>query len=86
MLDNRIYTFLELCGVMNYHKTAENLKMTQPAVTQHIKFLEDEYNCKLFNYSNRKLQKTEKGIELEKYARNIVSLNLSAKEELIKKK
>ncbi len=85
MLDNRIYTFLELCNVMNYHKTAENLRMTQPAVTQHIKFLEEHYGCKLFDYSNRKLKKTSKGIELEKYAKNIISLNISVNEELSKK-
>ncbi len=82
MLDNRIYTFLELCNVMNYHKTAENLNMTQPAVTQHIKFLEGYYKCKLFDYTNRKLSKTKKGLELEKHARNIVSLNLFVKQEL----
>ncbi len=82
MLDNRIYTFLELCSVMNYHKTAENLNMTQPAVSQHIKFLEEYYNCKLFSYSNRKLRKTKKGLALEKYSRNIVSMHLFVKQEL----
>lgn len=75
MLDNRIYTFLELCNVMNYHKTAENLSMTQPAVTQHIKYLENLYGCKLFQYSNKQLSKTVKCIELERYARSIISLN-----------
>ncbi|MFI3257552.1 MAG: LysR family transcriptional regulator [Spirochaetales bacterium] len=85
MIDNRIYTFLELCEVMNYHKTAENLNMTQPGVTQHIKFLEDFYACTLFNYSNKKLSKTNKAMELEKYARNIISLNACAKEDLLQK-
>ncbi len=85
MLDNRIYTFLELCSVMNYHKTAENLNMTQPAVTQHIKYLEQFYNCKLFDYTSRKLEKTKKCTELEKYARNIISQSLFVKEELMQK-
>ena len=82
MIDNRIYTFLELCNEMNYHKTAANLNMTQPAVTQHIKYLENLYSCKLFNYSNKKLLKTQKCLELEKSARLVVSLNISIKEEL----
>ena len=43
MLDFRIYTFLELCKTLSYTKTAEKLHMTQPAVTQHIKFLEELY-------------------------------------------
>lgn len=43
MIDYRIKTFLVLCDTMNYRKTAEILNMTQPAVTQHIHFLENEY-------------------------------------------
>ena len=85
MLDNRIHTFLELCNVLNYHKVAENLSMTQPAVTQHIKYIENFYQCKLFDYSNRKLSITKQGIELEKYARNIISLSLSVEENLLQK-
>ncbi len=85
MLDTRIYTFLELCSVMNYHKTAENLNMTQPAVTQHIKHLENFYKYKLFEYTNRKLSKTAEGIELEKYARHVSSLTLSIQESLLQK-
>lgn len=35
---------------MDYRKTAEELHMTQPAVTQHIQYLEEKYRCKLFSY------------------------------------
>ncbi len=83
MLDYRMYTFLELCNVLNYHKVADHLNMTQPAVTQHIQYLEHYYQCKLFEYSNRTLTKTNKGIELEKYARNVASQSLSVKENLL---
>ncbi len=82
MIDNRMYTFLELCNTMNYHKTAENLNMTQPAVTQHVKHLENIYGCKLFEYTNKKLFKTNKCLELEKYTRSIISLNITAIQEL----
>lgn len=40
MIDYRVKTFLALCDFMNYRKTAQILNMTQPAVTQHIHFLE----------------------------------------------
>ena len=70
MLDYRFITFLKLCDTMNYRITAEKLNMTQPAVTQHIKFLEREYNCKLFNYTGKKLEKTLKGELLENYSRS----------------
>ena len=70
MLDYRIHTFITLCELMNYRKTAEKLNMTQPAVTQHIQFLEKEYQCKLFEYNCKKLSKTSKGKNLELYARS----------------
>ena len=64
MLDNRIYTFLKLCEMMNYRATAEALLMTQPAVTQHIQSLEREYNCKLFLYNNKTLSMTDNATRL----------------------
>lgn len=83
MLDNRIYTFLELCKVMNYRKTAERLNMTQPAVTQHIKYLEAEYQCKLFEYGGKVLTKTEKCLELEQHARALVYANQLMEREIL---
>ena len=50
MLDFRLKTFLTLCKAMNYTKTAEILHITQPAVSQHIKYLEEDYGVRLFNY------------------------------------
>lgn len=70
MLDYRIYTFLKLCDLMNYRATAETLNMTQPAVTQHIQYLENKYHCKLFSYNGKILSKTEAAIILEQYARS----------------
>lgn len=71
MLDYRLKTFIVLCEVMNYRKTAEILNMTQPAVTQHIHFLESKYECKLFLYYKKCLKKTDKGIILERFARSM---------------
>jgi len=69
MIDYRIDTFLLLCQLMNYRKTADALGITQPAVTQQIHFLEREYGCKLFTYQNSRLRKTDAAIALERYAR-----------------
>lgn len=65
MLDFRIETFLCVCKHMNYTKAAEELKMTQPGVSQHIKYLEEYYKDKLFLYSNKKLVLTQAGIYLK---------------------
>ena len=67
MLDHRTETFLMVAKTLNYTKAAKELFITQPAVTQHIKFLEREYGIKLFNYSNRELSLTESGDLLLKY-------------------
>lgn len=72
MIDTRIETFLTLCREMNYRRTAELLNMTQPAVTQHIHFLEQQYNCKLFSYDKHTLSKTKEAELLRKYAENVM--------------
>ena len=61
MIDFRLNTFLTLCKILNYTKTAEILHITQPAVSQHIKYLEDSYGTKLFNYIGKNLELTESG-------------------------
>ena len=61
MLDFRVDTFLEVCRYKNYTRAAEALNITQPAVTQHIQFLQNYYGVKLFLYRNKQLVLTEEG-------------------------
>lgn len=61
MLDFRVETFLCVCRHMNYTKAAEELNITQPAVSLHIKYLEQYYNTNLFIYENKKLHLTPAG-------------------------
>lgn len=61
MLDFRVETFLEVCRCMNFTKAAEQLHITQPAVSQHIRFLEGHYRAKLFTYAGKKLKITKEG-------------------------
>jgi DNA-binding transcriptional LysR family regulator len=64
MLDFRIETFLCVCKHLNYTKAANELNITQPGVSQHIKYLENYYGDKLFCYSNKKLNLTRAGLDL----------------------
>ena len=82
MLDYRLDTFLALCETLSYHKAAEKLHISQPAVTQHIQFLEREYGCKLFTYQNRSLQKTSSGELLEQYARSMRNYDTDFRRQL----
>jgi len=73
MIDFRHQTFLQLCQIKNYTKTAEKLHVTQPTVTQHIKYLEEYYDIKLFNYSGKKLSLTEAGKKLYQYTERMAA-------------
>ena len=61
MLDIRVETFLAVCQTMNFTRAAELLHITQPAVSQHIHTLEEQYGTKLFRYENRQLSLTDSG-------------------------
>lgn len=73
MLDFRHETFLALCRIRSYTKTAEALHLTQPAVTQHIKALEAHYGNRLFTYADKTLNLTEHGELLYQFASTVSS-------------
>lgn len=68
MLDFRIATFLKLCETKSYTKTAKSLHITQPSVTQHIKYLQKHFDCQLFNYEGKTLSLTPEGEYLRRQA------------------
>ena len=61
MLDFRVETFLCVCQTMNFTQAARRLNITQPAVSQHIKYLEQHYHTSLFLYENKRLSLTATG-------------------------
>lgn len=61
MLDFRIQTFLSVCKTMNFTRAAEELHITQPAVSQHIRYLENLYQVSLFSHSGKKIELTPAG-------------------------
>ncbi len=65
MQDFRIETFLTVCQTLNFTKAAELLHITQPAVSQHIHFLETHYKAVLFTYEGKKLYLTKAGRMLQ---------------------
>lgn len=83
MLDVRTETFLVLAKTLNYTNAAKELFITQPAVTQHIQFLEGEYGVKLFDYSNRQLSLTNSGNLFLKYIQETKASNMIIKRRLL---
>ena len=73
MLDFRVKTFLTVCETMNFTRAADRLHVTQPAVSQHIRYLEKEYQVKLFSYQGKKLTLTAAGEKLRQAMRQMQS-------------
>lgn len=59
MQDYRVSTFLAVCRTLNYTKAAAELNITQPAVSQHISYLEKAYGTPLFTYHRKQLSLTK---------------------------
>lgn len=73
MLDFRMYTFITLSETLNYTKAAQLLCITQPAVSQHIKYLENYYEVKLFQHDHKQLKLTPQGRILQKHIVSIAA-------------
>ena len=48
MLDFRTDSFLMVCETLNFTEAARRLHITQPAVSQHVHYLEKEYETQFF--------------------------------------
>lgn len=89
MLDFRIETFLEVCRSMNFTKAAKKLNLTQPAVSQHIHWLEEAYGVRLFSYQGKKMSLTPAGELLKNSAATMthdISLLREKMQESVQKK
>lgn len=80
MLDYHYETFLNVCKTLNYTRAAELMNLSQPAVSNHISYLENHLEKKLFLHKNKKIFLTEEGeflyekiIFMENYSNNVLS-------------
>lgn len=79
MLDTKILTFLKVAQCRNYTRAAAELNLTQPAVSQHIRKLEEYYGCSLIDIQGKSVTLTAQGVALHNYA----SLQLANEKLLI---
>lgn len=82
MIDPKIITLLTLINIGNYTNTAKVLSLTQPAVSQHIKLLEEEFGIKIFYKGRKQLKTTPEGEILIKYAKRIMSVYENCREAI----
>ena len=74
MIDPKVKTLLALVEIGNYTKTAQHLSLTQPAVSHHIRQIEEEYEIKIFHSGKKTLSLTPEGEVLVKYAKRLMAI------------
>ncbi|KIA88766.1 LysR family transcriptional regulator [Kaistella jeonii] len=68
MFDYRLKVFYTVANRLSFTKAANELNISQPAVTKHIKEIENQLNTKLFDRKGTTIQLTESGKILFIYA------------------
>jgi DNA-binding transcriptional LysR family regulator len=82
MLDFRLKVFKSVAQNLSFTKASNELFITQPAITKHIKELESEFEVKLFDRVGNKIFLTQAGNILLSFADQIITLHNEAKFEL----
>ena len=82
MLDIKLETLLTVYEKNNFTRAAEELSLTQPAVSHHISQLENELGVKIFRRGKGELKLTPEGDIIIKYAKRIKALYEKMQREL----
>lgn len=67
----------------SFSKAADELFISQPALSRQVAALEKELDCQLFSRQNRKVVLTDAGRRLLVYVEKIISLSNRAKKEML---
>lgn len=79
----RLKVFRVVAEHLSFHKAAEFLFLTQPAVTRQIKALENDLGIRLFDRTTSKIVLTRQGAVLLQYAKKLAQVVSEAERELI---
>lgn len=82
MVNEKLRTLIVLDTEKNYTKTAKLCNITQPAVTQHIQSLEQQYNIIIFKKVGKSLVTTPAGEILVKNAKRLLAINKNIEKEI----
>jgi len=74
MFDFRLKVFHTVAKRLNFTKAADELCITQPAVSKHIREIENHFQLKLFDRNGTKIKLTEAGEIMLQYTNQIFTL------------
>ncbi len=81
-MDYRLQVFCEVATQQSISNAAKRLCISQPAVTQHIKLLEETFKTPFFIRSRHGMTLTEAGVILLGHARQVAALEEKVTEKL----
>ena len=82
MIDSKLYSLLKVAETGSFTRAAEQLSMTQPAVSQHVRALEAELGVRVFDRSSSELHITHEGEIVIKYAKRMLALYNNMRRDL----
>lgn len=74
LIDQKLISLLKIIETGSFTKAAEALCLTQPAVSQQIKLLEEELETKIFIRNHNDFKLTSEGELIVEYARRLVAI------------
>ncbi|MFN3740773.1 MAG: selenium metabolism-associated LysR family transcriptional regulator, partial [Thermodesulfovibrionales bacterium] len=83
---HQLKVFLSVFKHRSFTKASEELHLTQPTISDHIKSLEDELNCRLFDRLGRTIIPTAEASILYNYAVELIEKSQEAKDSIQKAK
>ncbi|MDY3280469.1 MAG: LysR family transcriptional regulator [Eubacteriales bacterium] len=86
MIDSKLYSLMKVVETGSFTKAAEQLSLTQPAVSQHIHALENELSVKIFERTGNELRVTREGELVIKYAKRLLALYHNLQRDLSSEK
>jgi DNA-binding transcriptional LysR family regulator len=79
----RVVVFRAVAEQLSFRKAAEELYLTQPAVSLQIKALEEELGVQVFDRTGAQIRLTPAGKVLLKYAKQVNSLSFQAERDIV---
>lgn len=74
MSDRRLEVFYAVARLLSFTKAADELDMTQPAVTFQIRQIEEQFKARLFDRTHNRIALTDAGRRAFQYAERIFEL------------
>ncbi|MBQ6961816.1 MAG: LysR family transcriptional regulator [Clostridia bacterium] len=82
MVDYRLLSLLKIVETGSFTKASSLLGLSQPAVSQHIRQLEEYWNVKIFEHAHNRFTLTPEGELIVRYAQRMAALSNNLKQAL----